>query len=63
MRHQENFHALRKNLSIFMLSGIVTLMLHMWIHQSSVQVQIVSTERFVAEQLEWTCENNFAYQL
>ena len=52
MRHQENFQELRKKLSVFLLSGMVALLLHMWIHQSSVHMRIVSTERFIGEQLE-----------
>ena len=52
MRHQENFQELRKKLFVFLLSCMVALLLHMWIHQSSVHMRIVSTERFIGEQLE-----------
>lgn len=52
MRHQENFQDLRKKLFVFLLSGMVALLLHMWIHHSSEHVRIVSTERFIGEQLE-----------
>ncbi len=62
MRHQENFQDLRKKLFVFLLSGMVALLLHMWIHQSSEHVRIVSTERFNGEQLERSYRNDCAYR-
>lgn len=47
MRHQENFQDLRKKLFVFLLSGMVALLLHMWIHQSSEHVRIVSDRKSV----------------